>query len=187
MNSYTWPRVNSVTEERDSTLTFYRPSSEPRLDSRRIFACWESADTEGRHVRHIGGKIVSRIALRCIRLLSFPWQPHCAGSKHAGPVLKRVRLPVEFHSRVASFASIICGWNQNFVIRGEKRLVLVRIFNFVPIISLFISVNRTYMYVIIFLTFVLLFEFYSNSETFCFSYELKFMEFVYRAKAVYLG
>lgn len=93
MNSYTWPRVNSVTEERDSTLTFYRPSSEPRLDSRRIFACWESADTEGRHVRHIGGKIVSRIALRCIRLLSFPWQPHCAGSKHAGPVLKRVRLP----------------------------------------------------------------------------------------------
>lgn len=127
MNSYTWPRVNSVTEERDSTLTFYRPSSEPRLDSRRIFACWESADTEGRHVRHIGGKIVSRIALRCIRLLSFPWQPHCAGSKHAGPVLKRVRLPVEFHSRVAS---IICGWNQNFVIRGEKRLVLVLVIQF---------------------------------------------------------
>lgn len=129
MNSYTWPRVNSVTEERiPPTLALYRPSlrTNPSLSfiSDRIFTCWNRgyegrvsrAARVERDIYRVGGEIVSRIALRCIRLLSFPWQPHCAGSmhsscEHAGPVWNSCVFRWNFiHATLLSFASI-AGWN----------------------------------------------------------------------------
>lgn len=83
MNSYTWPRVNSVAEGEDSThplsTVHHPPFAQESVPDRRIFTC---RNREGRvsragtcDIHRVGGEeIVSRIAPRCIRLLSFPWQ-----------------------------------------------------------------------------------------------------------------